>query len=142
MSTIDLLTPILDRDLTFTNYFNGRLLTAKDLKNDQEANKARSRQIGQALGEGIAFGLEVRKSKDTTSTEKNPDKPSYTVIVSAGEAVTRFGEVLNLPDDTSVAIVAEKEKTAEKDGFFSACLPPIRQQSSQAPVFICLLSPR
>ena len=32
MNTVDLLTPILDGELTFTNYFNGRLLAAEDLK--------------------------------------------------------------------------------------------------------------
>lgn len=119
MNTVDLLTPILDRELSFTNYFNGRLLTARDLKGDQEANKARSRLIGQAIGEGIAFGLEVHLSKDAS----NPEKPSYAVRVSSGVAVTRLGEVLNLPEETKVTIVPEKEKTAEKDGFFSACLP-------------------
>lgn len=119
MNIIDLLTPILDRELTFTNYFNGRLLTANDLKNDQEANKARSRQIGQALGEGIAFGLEARISKDPF----NPEKPSHAVTVSAGVAMNPLGEVLNLPEDTNVAIVPEKEKIAEKNGFFAACLP-------------------
>jgi hypothetical protein len=119
MNTVGLLTPILDRGLSFTNYFNGRLLTAMDLKNDQAGNKARSRLIGEAIGEGIAFGLEVHISKDAS----NPEKPSYAVRVSSGVAVTRLGEVLNLPEETNVAIVPEKKKTAQLDGFFSACLP-------------------
>ncbi len=118
MNTIDLFTPIYG-DIRNTNYFNGRLLTAEGLKKEQEANSKHHRQIGQALGEGLAFGLEVRKSTDTS----NPEKPSYAVTVSAGMAVNRLGEVLNLPEDTSVAIVPEKEKAAEKGGFFAACVP-------------------
>ena len=40
-------------------YANGRLLTAEDLRADQEATHGRLGLLGQAVGAGVARGLEV-----------------------------------------------------------------------------------
>ncbi len=60
-SQISLQQPILDGGIRSINFFNGRLLSARDLTREQSANREADRRLGQAIGEGIAYGLEVSK---------------------------------------------------------------------------------
>ena len=59
----NLLTPILNTDIRNTHFFNGRVLTAEDLSQEQEANRRQHWLLGQALGEGVVHGLEVRRAE-------------------------------------------------------------------------------
>jgi hypothetical protein len=139
MSAIELLEPFLEQGIRNTNFFNGRLLSAEDLRAEQEANRQQHQQLGRALGEGVAYGLEVRKACDTSP-------PSGTtaalVKVSAGLAVNRRGQALYLPTATEVALVREKDRLAAAAGLFAACEPP---QSTAVPtgtgVYILILAP-
>jgi hypothetical protein len=57
MSTeLDLEQAILDSELRYVNFFNGRLLTGGDLSAEQAANRACSRHLGLAVGAGVAYG--------------------------------------------------------------------------------------
>ena len=69
-SQISLQQPILYGGILSINFFNGRLLSARDLTREQSANRESDRRLGQAIGEGIAYGLEV--SKSTASTQQAP----------------------------------------------------------------------
>jgi hypothetical protein len=51
--------PILQGGIHQVNFFNGRLLTATDLRDEQAANRQQHRQLGQAAGSGVVYGLEV-----------------------------------------------------------------------------------
>ena len=73
--------PIVDDGISFTSYFNGRLLSSEDLARDQQGNREARRRLGQAIGEGVAFGLEMFESPAESS------KLAPIVTVQPGVAV-------------------------------------------------------
>ena len=81
-SQISLQQPILDGGIRSINFFNGRLLSARDLTREQTANREAERRLAQAIGEGVAYGLEV--SKFNASTQE-----SHVVTVEPGLAISR-----------------------------------------------------
>ncbi len=115
MSKVELLTPLLEEGIRNTNFFNGRLLSAEDLRAEQTANRAQHGQLGRAYGYGIASGLEVKKAT-TPSTAGVP-----LVRVARGLAINSEGHVLELPADTDVALIPESEAVAASAGLFARC---------------------
>jgi hypothetical protein len=115
MSATDLQTPITDGAIRSTNFFNGRLLSARDLTLEQSAYREADRRLGKAIGEGIAYGLEATKPN-------NFKKESPTVSVEAGLAINRLGQTLMLKARTDVALVRTSTNSATSMGF-SECLP-------------------
>jgi len=97
-SSIDLQQPVIDGGIRSINFFNGRMLTARDLTREQTANRETTRRLGQAVGDGVAYGLEL--SVSSVSTNEAP-----VVAVAAGLAVNRQGQTLWLRDQTDVALV-------------------------------------
>ena len=91
--------PILEDGIPFTAYFNGRLLSGEDLARDQQGNREARRRIGQAVGEGIAFGLEVFETPGQ-STNTTP-----VVTVRPGVAINRQGQVLALRSPVDLNLV-------------------------------------
>lgn len=92
------------------NFFNGRLLTSKDLTREQAARRDSDWRLGLAVGDGVAFGLEV--ARDTTH-----DKPGAPVVkVASGLAINRKGQALRLVTNTSVAL------TRRFDAIGTTCL--------------------
>jgi hypothetical protein len=69
--------------LTRTHYFDGRLLTAADLTRDQKYLDHRLREIGQALGSGVARGLGATLQGGR-------------ILLEPGIAVTPAGRVLEV----------------------------------------------
>ena len=114
-SQIDLQQPIVDGGIRSVNFFNGRMLTARDLTREQSANREVDRRLGQAVGEGIAYGFEV--SKSLASTNQAP-----VVSIEPGLAVNRQGQTLFLQDKTDVALV-RKASVSTSDMIFGECLP-------------------
>ena len=106
---------ILDDGLANTHYFNGRLLTAEALLADQTANRAQHSQLGRALGDGVAYGLEVRLLSD------GRDGRPPVVAVAAGLALNRRGEAIALPRDIEVALARAAEPAAQDGGLFAGC---------------------
>ena len=53
MSIRELQEAVLDQGIRHTNFFEGRLLTGDDLRNQREANRAIDRRLAQAIGPGI-----------------------------------------------------------------------------------------
>lgn len=107
--------PILDRGITNTNFFNGRVLTADDLKNDQKAQREQRRLLGEAIGEGIVNGLEVR----IVSAGGVGSVP--VVSIGKGHAVNRSGQTLSLPIDERVSLVRRLEIPPPEAGLFTDC---------------------
>lgn len=92
-------TPILDGGTYSINFFNGRLLSAEDLSQEQCANRRGRRRLGRAIGDGVAFGLQV----SLTASSSPPPVPSVTI--KAGLAVNREGQTLRLLKDVDVSLV-------------------------------------
>jgi hypothetical protein len=88
-TTYELDTPLTEGGIPTVNFFNGRLLSAKDLIREQEARRLADWRLGEALGAGVAWGLEVAKHPE--SDAQNPR-----VTVQPGLAVNRAGQVLKL----------------------------------------------
>src|SRR3712207_3968263 len=86
----ELLEPILQGGIRNTNYFNGRLLTAEDLKADQAATRRRQELLGQAIGEGVVSGLEVSIFSDGT------DGNLPVLSLTPGLAINGEGQTLAL----------------------------------------------
>jgi hypothetical protein len=106
--------------LRSVNFFNGRLLTGEDLSREQATQETRRRRLGEAAGEGIAYGFEVEE-QPALSTKSLP-----VVTVSAGLAVTRSGIALQLDADLDVAIYRDATSApagAEPGNLFADCQP-------------------
>lgn len=114
-----LLEPILDKGIRNTNFFNGRLLSGEDLAQEQDAIRQSRQWIGQGLGEGVAFGLEVAESVGV-STSALP-----VVTVRAGMAVNRRGQLLPMSDDIDLSLVRSAAGNgAAVAAMFTECEPP------------------
>lgn len=101
MSTIELLKPILEGGIDNPYFFNGRLLTAEDLQDEQGANRQHRQQLGRSIGEGVVNGMEVKLvTADTNSTLP-------TVSITKGMALNREGGVLELTGDIRLTLVRE-----------------------------------
>lgn len=106
--------PLLDGGVEDVAFWNGRVLVAEDLADQQAANHERTRRVGRALGDGVADGLIVRADgADPTM-----------VTVAAGGGVTRSGDVLELADDVRVALVPPPPGTGSAEVVFADCSSP------------------
>jgi hypothetical protein len=107
--------PILEQGIQNTHFFNGRLLTALDLKTEQDANRQHHQQLGQAIGEGVVRGLEVNLIADGSS-----GKPPI-VSVTRGHALNRAGQVIALPMDVEVMLARQSQALPPEAGLFIEC---------------------
>ena len=114
-SRIDLQQPVLDGGIRSINFFNGRLLSARDLTLEQSAYREADRRLGRALGEGVAYGFEVSKAA-------NFKKDSPAVSVEAGLAINRRGQTLMLDARADIALMRNPNGTTSRNGF-SECAP-------------------
>jgi hypothetical protein len=110
-ATLD--TPILDGAIRTVNFFNGRLLTARDLSRVQLAAEGSDERLGQVIGDGVAHGLEVNAP--------NPQAASPILRVQKGLALNRAGETLCLDAATDVALVQPPDDDAPGGGGFTDC---------------------
>jgi hypothetical protein len=101
-----------------TNFFNGRLLSAEDLRSEQKANEQTRRLLGNVAGDGVAYGLEVSVSSAGTGSN------APVLTVQAGLAVNRSGHALSLTQPVDVAIVPPvTTPTGPVTTTFSNCQP-------------------
>jgi hypothetical protein len=111
--------PILDNPSDggnfFSNFFNGRLLTADALKADQLANREQRRLLGRAVGDGVVEGLEV------TVVRAGGVGVQPVVGVTKGLALSRAGQVLQLHTDEQVALVRKLDVPPPTAGAFADC---------------------
>jgi hypothetical protein len=115
MSLVSTKTPIFD-DIPSIQFFNGRLLSGEDMTTEQAWNAARRKLLGQALGSGVAFGLEVRVSVKS----EHAGKPI--VSVDPGLALNADGAILSLAEPTDVSL-AQIDETVPVPAEFAACQP-------------------
>ena len=87
----------LDPRMSRSHYFDGRLLKASDLVRDQIYLDERLREVGRALGSGIAYGMVATLG------------PNESLTVSPGVAVAPSGRVLELSDELTLSLAARAE---------------------------------
>jgi hypothetical protein len=93
--------PVGDGGIETVNFFNGRLLTAADMSREQDARRQADARLGLALGDGVAFGLEVSAGSVIDDATGSP-MPS--VGIAPGLAINRAGQVLRLGYDEQVRL--------------------------------------
>lgn len=111
MSNSQFLDTNFNGGLQAPHYFNGRLLTAEDLKTDQQAVLTREAWLGQASGYGVIEGFMVSQV-DSTSLK-----------IAAGLGLNRQGQVIHLPSDTTLQLFLQAANNAPIDdaGHFKNC---------------------
>lgn len=136
--TLELLEPMLHGGIRNTHFFNGRLLTAGDLRAEQQANRAQHQQLGLAVGAGVVEGYDVRLAPSGNSARP-------VLRVSSGLAITRKGAALALPDDVDVALVREPRTAllSGDAGLFAVCRPEATTPSATVAegVYLFVVSP-
>ncbi len=136
MSEKNLLTPILDGGVRNTHFFQGRLLTAEDMRGEQDANRTRDRYLGQAVGAGVVDGLEV--------TRQDPTGVAPVLKVRPGLAVNGDGQVLSLSEETEIRLTRSQDPAvlAPDAGLFGDCQPPVSDTLAvSSGVFLLVMSP-
>ncbi len=138
MGIHSLLDPILDQGLLHTNFFEGRLLTAQDLRDQQQAERERTRRLGRAVGEGIIEGLEVLLEND------GADGNVPVVAVKRGLAINGEGEIIGLPEhDVQVALSRSVSVAPTTETEFYACAgpPTTKHLPNGVGVYLLVMSP-
>ena len=133
MSLAKLLEPVLENGVRSTNYFNGRLLTAEDLRTDQVAAREKRRQLGVSIGDGVVWGMDV--SVDPSAPASQP-----VVLVSEGLAINRNGETVALRSGISVALTRNDSVAADDAGLFAECVPVERTLTNPG-LYILTIAP-
>ena len=135
---IDLDTAFLDDGIRSTNFFNGRLLSAEDLTQEQQARKEALKQLGRAIGEGVVRGMTVEA---VTGGGSNTDP---TVTVKKGLALNREGRALELKQEVTVSLLRGAANTAMTTGGgtgdFATCAPPGSVYVSGTGVYLLVIS--
>lgn len=112
----ELLQAVVEDGVRITNFFNGRLLTAEDLRREQDAARDRHRGLAGAVGEGVVQGLEVELVKR--------DLPAPTVRITAGIGFNRDGDPVALPRDVELRLLPAQAEADQKQGLFALCDRP------------------
>ena len=117
--------------LRWINFFNGRLLTGDDLTQEQATNRDARQRLGEALGDGVVWGLQVKAS------------PGDTVVqVGEGEAVNRLGQVLFLSQSQTISLLqAPKSESTTRVRWFNACETTPVGYASDAGLYLLTLCP-
>jgi len=128
--------PITENGIRNTNFFNGRLLTARDLQTDQQAERSQRWQLGRAIGEGIVQGLEV-------SLVSPGDRTTAPVVsITKGLAINRKGQLLSLPNDDQVALTRTTELPPPEAGLFGECgLPTTTFSNLDKAIYLLVVGP-
>jgi len=117
MSTRQLSEVITNPSMRSINFFNGRLLTAEDLGQEQAIRRAADARIGQAVGYGVANGLEVSQP---VSAATQP-----VVTIQPGLAINLKGQAMSLSDAVDISLVRPASAGASAGlGVFGDCQPP------------------
>ena len=136
MSPKSLQEPILEHGIKKPFFFEGRLLSGKDLQDQQIADRDRHRQLGRAIGAGVIEGLEVEVQSDGS------DGTSPVLHVKQGSALTAKGDVLELPENEDITLTRTLTAITNQDNIFTDCLvPPTASIPNGAGIYILVMSP-
>ena len=112
-----LFTPISNARTRSPNFFNGRLLSAEALTDEQRSQRVAHQFLGGAIGEGVVYGFEVAQKAGTDSLRPSID-------VKGGLAINGCGSTVYLPHDVELQLVRPPHALTAPPSLFSTCLPP------------------
>src|SRR2546423_901802 len=106
--------PIWNSSSKAPHYFDGRLLTASDLKSEQQAVMAHQRWLGQSSGNGVIEGLVV--------TQLN----NVQIQITPGIGLNQQGQVISLSTTYKFPLTIQVTETRRIDdaGLFAICKVP------------------
>ena len=108
---------VLERGIKNANFFNGRVLTARDLQDEQLANRQQHRQLGRAAGAGVVDGMEVQLVAAGSPT-------THPVLsVRGGLAINRSGQAIELSVELVQVALARTLAAPSEAGLFADCEP-------------------
>jgi hypothetical protein len=122
-NVVDLLQPLLAGGIQRNHFFNGRLLSAEDLRAEQDASREQARSLALGLGEGVATGLDVLPAP------ASPPSATPTLRITAGVGFNRLGDPLRLAQDGTLRLVPPTTTAQVDGGLFAACEAPLTQPS-------------
>lgn len=138
MSFKTLLEPVTENGIKNTHYFEGRLLSGKDLTEQEAANKRHRQQLGKILDHGVVDGLEV-SVENIGAGAADP-----LVRIKKGMAVTLDGVVVELPVEyIDIQLSRTLESVDPSLTGFKNCtdLPSETLVPSGAGLYILIMSP-
>jgi hypothetical protein len=111
--------PVTDGGIESIRFFNGRLLSGRDLTREQIARQSADALTGTAHGSGIAHGLEVRRTAVDLAAK------GTVVSVRAGLAINAEGAHLSLANDQQLQLTrTDSSDFATGDCVFGECVIP------------------
>jgi hypothetical protein len=115
---VDLEQPVRKGGIESVNFFNGRLLTGGDLAREQQARRTADDMLGEALGDGIVFGLEA------SALGPEPTEPLVSILVQPGLAISRSGHILRLAQPERIRLSRVDSTSFAAGGCaFDDCVP-------------------
>lgn len=130
---VELLAPILD-GIRHTHFFEGRILSGRDLREEQEAQRSHRWNLGRAIGTGIVEGLEVSVASAAVADP--------VVKVTCGLALDRKGQMLHLPHDVEVALTPTQQPVPDDAGVFRNCVEVLNTLvPSGVGLYLLIMSP-
>jgi hypothetical protein len=135
MDVTQLLEPVLTGGIKDTHFFNGRVLTADDLRTMQVASREHDAQLGRALGDGVAYGLEV-----SVASGGPGDATSAVLHLSRGLAINRLGDRAALGAGVDVALVRSAAADVV-EGVFKICIPVTESVKTNLGLYLLTIAP-
>lgn len=128
--------PVVDPGNLNPNFFEGRLLTADSLRDDQKSHRVRQRLVARAVGAGVVEGLWVTRASTSGTVQK-------TVNISKGFAINRMGEILQLESDVTVDIIPPTTVPEPAVAHFARCedLPAPQQVPTGIGIYLLVVCP-
>lgn len=112
LSPVSVGTPLSEQAIRNVNFFNGRLVTHRDMERTLEAQHEADARLGQGIGAGVVQGLEV--GVDNALLRQ--------LTIRAGLAISRAGQTLCLGADQVLALVPSADPMApQTTGGFGRC---------------------
>jgi hypothetical protein len=135
MDVAQLLEPVLTGGIKDTNFFNGRLLTADDLRTMQRAARQHDAQLGRIVGDGVAYGLDVSIAGGGAGSST-----AAVLHVTKGLALNLLGEQVALGGGVDVALVRSLEAPVP-EGVFTICVPPTSSAFINLGLYLLTIAP-
>lgn len=115
MAVKSLFEPVIDPGIRNPNFFEGRLLTAQDLRDEQAAERERQRYLARAIGAGVVEGMFV------TAAPAVAGSINKTVTIGSGFAINGHGDVLALKEDLTADVVPTLSPPPVTASLFDRC---------------------
>jgi hypothetical protein len=106
--------PVIEDGIRWLNFFNGRVLSAEDLRVDHEAIHRARQQLGRGLGGGVVAGLGVNEA--TSSSVPRP-----VLSVKPGLAFNAAGDAIEIGREVTVGLVRIDAPTDTAGSTFASC---------------------